>query len=318
MQQPPTANRSSLHVLRAYFERLPNGELDASQVISRRCYLNWLASKQASESNIQAKRFHRALTNHVAGNGRCPFEKDEEAALLVLLRKKESWPCFPSALAHFGKRFRAVGHHERSSTARMATPTTTVVTNTDLDAAQENITQMLLQLKAEDASYLARLSGHIVCNFAQDFSYEDRESVGEIIRFMILGRTLRCRQTAECGLKQAKALCQSFSYASPSSTVVFVLDMAAKSDPERVLAQNLPANEFCGKLEGAFGSQLVQRSDLFRCFVAMGGAYHKPGTEFTVTKQTLSGTTAMLFDVTYYVDPETLYLVLLGAPSFST
>lgn len=312
MQQALTPNRSSLHVLRAHFERLPNGELDASQVISRRCYLSWLASKQMSESNVQAKRFHRTLTNHVAGNdGRCPFDQEEEAALLLLLRKKESWPCFPPTLAHFGKRFRAVGYHERCGKAPSISAA--VAASTNLDATRENVTQMLLQLNAEDASYLTRLSGHIVCNFAQDFSCEDRKSIGEIIRFMILGRTLRCRQTVEFDPKQAKALCQIFSYASPSSTLVFVLDMAAKSDPERVLAQNPPAEEFCGKLEDAFGGQLVERGDLFRCFVAIGGAYHKPGTEFTVTRQTLSGTT--LFDMTYYVDPETLYLVLFGTPS---
>jgi hypothetical protein len=48
-------------------------------------------------------------------SGRTPFDPEEEAAILKLVRKKTVWPCFVSTAFSFGQKgFRAVGFHEKS------------------------------------------------------------------------------------------------------------------------------------------------------------------------------------------------------------
>jgi hypothetical protein len=105
----------AINVFRNFIHREPNGELNVSRILSKECFNQWQASNKSSQSNNTIekteKRFRRALTNHVTGvDGRIPFEEEEEAALLCLLRKTKPWPC----LTHSGRLgFRGKGYHER-------------------------------------------------------------------------------------------------------------------------------------------------------------------------------------------------------------
>lgn len=58
---------SSLTLFRAFMVRTPN-DLDVSGVISRDCYLAWLRSKQSTCCGDLARKYRRALTNHVSGS----------------------------------------------------------------------------------------------------------------------------------------------------------------------------------------------------------------------------------------------------------
>jgi hypothetical protein len=48
-------------------------------------------------------------------DGRSPFNPDEEAAVLYVLRKKRLWPCFPAHLRIGTNGFRSKGYHEKNS-----------------------------------------------------------------------------------------------------------------------------------------------------------------------------------------------------------
>lgn len=65
---------TSLQVFRDHIKRDPEtGEIDASGVISRACYVAWLQVKGACESDLEARRYHRILTNHCSGVGPASF-----------------------------------------------------------------------------------------------------------------------------------------------------------------------------------------------------------------------------------------------------
>lgn len=108
---------SSLQVFRRFFKILPNGDLDASEVISLDCYNAWLESRTTRMSATPEKAFHRAVSAHISGtDGRSPFTPQEEAALLKVVRRKERWPCFLNSKVKRGEMgFRAQGIHERQA-----------------------------------------------------------------------------------------------------------------------------------------------------------------------------------------------------------
>jgi len=64
-----------------------------------------------------AKRFQRTLTAHLtAADGRAPFEPEEEAAILSVLRQKRKWPAFEGMDFNIGsKGFRSMGFHEKGT-----------------------------------------------------------------------------------------------------------------------------------------------------------------------------------------------------------
>lgn len=57
----------SLRLFRVFLNREATGELNSEKIISRDCYLAWLKAKGVAETDIEAQRFYRILTNHVAG-----------------------------------------------------------------------------------------------------------------------------------------------------------------------------------------------------------------------------------------------------------
>ncbi|KAH9260807.1 hypothetical protein BASA81_001274 [Batrachochytrium salamandrivorans] len=106
---------TSLHIFREHLKILPDGTVDASRIHSMECYQRWLAVRKAVDSDSEARKYQRALSNHLSGvDGRSSFEKDEEAAILAVLRVKQRWPCFPTRMVGLSG-FRARGYHEKSS-----------------------------------------------------------------------------------------------------------------------------------------------------------------------------------------------------------
>lgn len=60
-----------LPVFRKFINRKHDGDLDVSGVISRDCYLTWLAYKHMKESKDSPAQFRRSLINSVSGEVRC-------------------------------------------------------------------------------------------------------------------------------------------------------------------------------------------------------------------------------------------------------
>ena len=93
-----TAQESSIRVFRRFIETkvIDDGSVkyDASQIVSKKCYEAWLASRGIIP-NVPEKIFQRSLTAHItASNTRRPFCPQEEAAILAVLRTKRVWWVF--------------------------------------------------------------------------------------------------------------------------------------------------------------------------------------------------------------------------------
>ena len=93
-----TSQESSIRVFRRFIAtRIKEDgtvEYDASQVVSKKCYEAWLASRGIIP-NVPEKIFQRSLTAHITSSDtRQPFRPQEEAAILTVLRRKRAWWVF--------------------------------------------------------------------------------------------------------------------------------------------------------------------------------------------------------------------------------
>lgn len=257
----------------------------------------------------------RSMLTQNTQDGRCPFDPEEEAAVLVVMRKKQGWPCFPENLSHLGKRYRANGFHEKKREKQLASEKEFALAIVGMEAIPptiqnescRNINEMLSRLRSEDASYLTELAGHLVSNFGCEFSLKNQETIYEVLRFMVLGRTSRCSKQPT--VDEAVQICIDFC---SRSSLVLVVDLAVQTFDRRILAQS----QFSEDLLGRHQDNFLQQADLFRAIVAMGSAFHCPGGEgFTVINQNVCcaalGETNR-FDITYFFHPETCYLVMHG------
>lgn len=250
----------------------------------------------------------------VTQDGRCPFDPEEEVSILKTLRKRESWPCFPARLAFIGKRYRSKGYHERlgyenGNDEKGILTTTTAMLDLDIDDTLTNINLLLHQLNAQDATYLVQLSGHVAGRFVNGFTLEDQQIVHDIMRYMILGRTLRCSKETLNIHEAARALCEFYFH----DTIAIVFDVTAKSLTECCLAQNRTSLDVLGATGNKCLFGLGQNQDLFRLLLAVGGAYHRPGVGFTLHNQKLlTPSRYKRFNLTYLVDPVTFYMVVFG------
>lgn len=57
----------SLRIFRQFIHRVPTGELDVSEVISHDCFQAWMGLKRSAGTDADGRKFHRTLTNHLAG-----------------------------------------------------------------------------------------------------------------------------------------------------------------------------------------------------------------------------------------------------------
>jgi len=95
----PSASKTALPSLALFKKHLrcdANGVVDGTRAIGKECFLEWEASRAASDGDDNphksAKAFQRNLTAHLTGSdGRSPFLPDEEASILLALRAKRVW-----------------------------------------------------------------------------------------------------------------------------------------------------------------------------------------------------------------------------------
>jgi hypothetical protein len=111
------ARDTSIKIFRRYIGKVTDAhgaaKLDASAVIGRECFEEWKESRKSSGGDYE-KGFQRSLTAHLTrSDGRRPFDPDEEAAVLLVVRARRVWPAFEGTSLKIGQKgFRALGFHE--------------------------------------------------------------------------------------------------------------------------------------------------------------------------------------------------------------
>lgn len=177
--------------------------------------------------------------------------------------------------------------------------------------AASDVDNILSQLSPEDGSYLTRVSNHLVGNYSVGFTHEDQNCAYSILRYTILGRTGRCKHVTPP--HAAEHLCHVYSQMFVGKPVV-IYDITANAYEECTVAQNQVSRDMLGDLLGKPHFTIVPRNDLFRLFLVMSAAYHRPGVPFKISsKEFLSlhadHQEAKVLDVMYVVDPESFLFV---------
>lgn len=305
--------RTSLAVMRSFLERREDGSIDASGVNSRACYVAWLRLQQQRESDSEAKKFQRTLLNHVSGvDGRSPFEKEEEAAILLVIRRKQRWECFPAHLTIGYAGFRSRGFHEKAAVQKLLARTAAA----EAEAAPPSPPPKEPESDGDFVTSFARA----VFNLTKSLVTLDVPSwvyVGNLIRFVVFARTPVC-QLAKQDEGYAARLCEQVSANNPGQVVV-VMDFLAKDySTAMVLAHNRESLACFGDL---FALQNTtppfKLADLPQFVMAVSNAFHQPGVAFPVTKLRFncSNGQQVAFNGVYTVCPLSYLLLLIGRPS---
>lgn len=315
--------KTSMQLFREHIVRREDGTLDVLGLIERPCYTQWLASRFALESEAEAKKYHRTLTNHVSGvDGRTAFDPEEEEAILALFRLKQPWPCLPKSLSSIGKRYRTKGYHEKQRLNKPSFSSALTIVNEEeeeatpvlkLDPDLSDVEEMFRVLSVTDATYVRNLQDQIVKIFVTPhYNLQDWQEISKIIRHMVLAKSTPPGDLLfQDKVPLAQELCDKFSI--DRDTVVMVFDMTESLFSQRTLVRNQCSLEWFDSFDTA---SLVVSWEVRRVVSAVGAAYHQVGRGFWVYGQDTrcKGDLCYRFDMCYYVDPATRFLVLFGKP----
>ncbi|KAH9255290.1 hypothetical protein BASA81_006730 [Batrachochytrium salamandrivorans] len=310
------------HCFQAYIHREPSGLIDVSGLVSNQCYGEWLESQQVEHCRETAMRYYRALVDYVSGmDGKVPFDLEEQAAMIDLLRKHQSWPCFqhcPVQVTTMDTQWYK-GFHEKLQSLYVddvdddeeeEAKDDDDEMDLDAPAAVTNTELMLLRLPSAQAMLVRNLATGVSKNFIGPLlSSEECETVFQILRFLVFAISNKCK-TPQVPLlsTRAVALCNEFDQVNRFVTVV---NMTSGKLEERAWAQN----DYSRVLFDSSVSLIHSQSELYRTVVAVSAAFHAPGETFVIPQQQVRcrGNIENEFDVTYYVDPTTFLLVAYGS-----
>lgn len=104
---------TTLTVLTRYIKIDEKGNVNALGLLSKDTYKEWLSSRKYVPKD-PPHAFRKVITGHCRGDrGLAPFNKDVEASLLILLRRKKVWECFEGTTTKIGLRgFQTLGFWE--------------------------------------------------------------------------------------------------------------------------------------------------------------------------------------------------------------
>ena len=104
----------SLAVFDNYIRVNDDGTMNVDGLLSKECFTSWLGTR-LGEPKHKEEAFRKAITAHCRGvDGRKPFPRSIEMALLIILRQKKVWPCFQGSKCRTGSRgFQALGYWEK-------------------------------------------------------------------------------------------------------------------------------------------------------------------------------------------------------------
>ncbi|KAH9252283.1 hypothetical protein BASA81_009885 [Batrachochytrium salamandrivorans] len=261
--------QNSMAVFRSFIVAREDGSLDASGILSRECYLTWLAIRKHVESDQEARRYQRTLSSHIGGvDGRLPFDRREEEAVLLVVRQKQRWDCFPEYLSIGCTGYRSKGFHEKNSNA---------------------FKQPIAGLsggKFQDKDFAVNLAKKVqdMVTTSPKLDVEFYVQVGNLLRFVFLARTPVCSRE-EPSPALAREVCHELGETYSEDDSIVIMDLTAKDYSNGlVLAQNLTATEQFGNLLAGECDKLpFNAGDAFKVVLALSNAFHQPGTWIPVT-----------------------------------
>lgn len=261
---------TSLQVFRAHLPRLEDGSIDAQRVLTRECYLDWLQAKGKLESDSEAKKFQRSLSNHLSGvDGRSAFDPEEEAAILRVVRQKECWPCFPARLKIGSMGFRSRGFHEKH--------------------------QQQPQLPQQDDSpppisptgpSLSAFANHILgySTAFERLGIDVNRSIFSLLRgyFETQSPERMGKHRNEFATSQAYAELLATSLTNKHGRACAVTVYSYGDFAKRIVAQNAQSKEWYGDYTHPQAQQpmLVQAGDWGKLAFSLGQAFASPGVDF--------------------------------------
>ncbi|KAH9249058.1 hypothetical protein BASA81_013270 [Batrachochytrium salamandrivorans] len=284
---------TSLQVFRAHMRQREDGSIDAHRILTRECYSDWLQARGKPDSDNEAKKFQRSLSNHLSGvDGRSAFDPEEEVAILKVVRKKECWPCFPPRLKIGSMGFRSKGFHEKQQQqCNSPPPSSPTATEQNLGAFADHILGYSTAFERigidVNRSIFGLLRGY--------FETQSPERMGKHRNEFAVSQAYAELLTASLTKKHGKEW---------AVTVYSYGDFA-----KRIVAQNEQSKEWYGDYTHPQAEQpiLIQAGDWGKLTFNLGQAFAKPGVDFP-TRLTCRLRDGTLCDMEFkiYCDPLSL------------
>lgn len=315
---------TSLKVFREFLLVLPDGSIDASRVHSAECYEKWLQARNTEADDNEARKFHRSLSNHLSGvDGRSPFAKREEEAVLKVLRKKKRWPCFADQPhLNFGQvGYRSRGFHEKNAALPVAAaaageeaenkrvkleppspPQHSVLEIQDHHEDEED-------LASGDTEYIQRMMGHYMSFLSSvtELTFQVWETMVGAMRMVLLARSAACAVSLPENYAQELLVRAQANF--PPNHYVCIYSLFVNDHKKRVLAQNEVSYEYYGDLS-QLNKMRIHSSQAPRTLLAMMKAVHQPGKVIHLPHLLVEGNRQV--DAEIYMDPVSCYIVSSG------
>ncbi|KAH9251330.1 hypothetical protein BASA81_010741 [Batrachochytrium salamandrivorans] len=303
---------NSLVVFRMFLTKNEDGTLDASQITSRECYLAWLSYQDKLECEKQARKFQRALSNHLCGvDGRTPFDRLEEDAILLVLKRKLRWPCFPDL--NIGRNgFRSQGFHEKHRNS----PNTPVSTTGGGGAKRA---RKIVEEEEEEGDH-GRMNQfengirHLIASFPT-FNLDAWSAMMSFARFTVFAKIPISKYDAYPSAYPQELCDKVTKEEAPPGSFVAVSDIAAKECGNIVLAQNSVSLESWGVMTGGLAKIVpFPVADLIRVTMAVGKAFNAPGVKQHIPSLRINclNRPQLPYDTFIYVDPASYLVVVHG------
>ncbi|KAH9249068.1 hypothetical protein BASA81_013280 [Batrachochytrium salamandrivorans] len=304
--------RTSMTIFRSFIKvDDETGEFNASQVLSRDCYLAWLDHHQQKESPKRAKQFHRTCPIIFLVDGRLPFPPQEEAALLVLVRQKMRWPCFPIDVCVGFTGFRSMGFHEKASSSP---PPIFKTTRNRFKRRIPGLDGKRLQ-DGEFATNFANNTYEYV-SLLPEYNLQAYVYLGNLLRYVFFARTAACALRHLATEDAARELCDALTNSNDLDCVVVMSLFSSNLITNVVLAQNAKAWDWLGNVRTSLNTTVpFPLHNVYGVMFAICTAMHAPGRAIPfVDTQFTSLFPGLYFSGTFAFDPSSHLLVLRARP----
>ncbi|KAH9261710.1 hypothetical protein BASA81_000366 [Batrachochytrium salamandrivorans] len=316
---------------------LENGPYDASQIISKKCFEKWQKSRTTMPKSAEHS-FQRTISAHVTGlDGRKPFPKPVEAAVLRVIRKRGKWPCFGNG--HVRQGFRAKGFHEKAAAAeekrlRACTLISSTTTPVPTNCLPLPLVPSPLSGFAPERPELNHLSFPIAPLLPSPvLLLEEKKFLQSASELLAFARTNADGNVWErvFQLGKIQLLCKGWNHPTMINaerilsnydalhSAVVLFDLIDIHYRDVVVAASLPAQLFLGQVtrqnHGFDSSLFSQENDRWNLLVAIVCAFTRPGQEVACQAVLTKGTYSGVFELRVCVFKQEHVLAVRGWPA---
>jgi hypothetical protein len=306
---------NSLQIFRSFMLRTADGSLDASRIHSLECYTEWREHRgNPPDCETELKTFQKTLSNHLCGvDKRAPFNREEEAAILIVLKERKRWPCCPAEYQIGTRGFRSLGYYEKQAEAaaegegaankRRRQSTGAACSEPPDAAATVPSTPVLARADAFAKLLLIGWDFQRYLYLCLEFSADD----GRQIAFYILSEVFQRNfpSLVEVALLDRIAAAQALCRNASVDEDVGVMIVSPRDT--RFLAQNSTSLAQLGRIVGtSYTGQIVQAIDFPKVVYTVICALYEPGREFAVSNvllPSLNGLMRVPYQVGFRMDP---------------